>query len=162
MNNPEHHAAIGASKLGASKLGASKKADIEVNRPSVENKLDTVAIFLSATCMLHCLAIPILITLFPIAQSSLLDEQTFHLILLVFILPTSLIALTIGCRKHKDLLTMVLGGIGLSILTLMGLFGHDLLSLLGERIVTTFGGLVLAAAHFQNFRICRADNCKHE
>lgn len=111
--------------------------------------------------MLHCLALPVLVTLFPIAQGSLLDEQIFHLILLVFILPTSLIALTIGCRKHKDILTIVLGAIGLSILTFTGIFGHEVFGENGERIVTTIGGLILAGAHIQNFRICRADNCKH-
>jgi predicted branched-subunit amino acid permease len=126
-----------------------------------ESKLDSFAIFLSATCMLHCLALPVLVTLFPIAQGSLLDEQSFHLILLVFILPTSLIALTIGCRKHKDILTIVLGAIGLSILTFTGIFGHEVFGENGERIVTTIGGLILAGAHIQNFRICRADNCKH-
>ena len=127
-----------------------------------ESKLDTLAIFLSATCMLHCLALPVLVTLFPIAQGSLLDEQSFHLILLVFILPTSLIALTIGCRKHKDVLTIVLGAIGLLILTFTGFFGHEVFGEIGERWVTTFGGLILAAAHIQNFRICRSDNCTHD
>ncbi|MFT7686082.1 MAG: hypothetical protein ACI9FB_001427 [Candidatus Azotimanducaceae bacterium] len=126
-----------------------------------ENRLDSFAIFLSATCMLHCLALPVLVTLFPIAQGSLLNEQSFHLILLVFILPTSLIALTIGCRKHKDILTIVLGAIGLIILTFTGLFGHDIFGEFGERVVTTVGGLILAGAHIQNFRICRADNCEH-
>jgi len=127
----------------------------------VESKLDRFAVFLSATCMLHCLALPILVTLFPIAQGSLLGEQSFHLILLVFILPTSLIALTIGCRKHKDIITIGLGTVGLSILTFTGLFGHEVFGELGERIVTTIGGLILASAHIQNYRICRADNCKH-
>jgi len=145
------------SEHQAPKAVSQGKAD----KQSMGNRLDTAAIFLSATCMLHCLALPILITLYPIAHGSLLEEQNFHLILLVFILPTSLIALTIGCRKHKDLVTMILGGIGLSILTITGLFGHELFGMLGERIVTSIGGLILATAHIQNFRICRSDACKH-
>lgn len=126
------------------------------------NRLDGLALVLSGTCMLHCLALPILVTLFPIIRGSLLEEQAFHLIILVFILPTSLIALTIGCRKHKDRLTFILGACGLSILTFTALFGHEVFGLDGERWVTTVGGLVLAAAHIQNFRCCRADDCEHE
>ena len=73
-----------------------------------ERMLDGFAILLSGTCMLHCLTLPLLVTVFPIVQGSLLEEQYFHLIMLVLILPTSLIALTVGCRKHKDRWTIAL------------------------------------------------------
>ncbi len=123
--------------------------------------LDGLAVIMSGTCMVHCLALPVLVTLFPIVQGSLLEEQYFHLIMLVLILPTSLVALTVGCRKHKDRLTMALGAIGLITLTFTALFGHEVFGLLGERIVTSIGGLILASAHIQNFRCCRKDSCEH-
>jgi len=124
--------------------------------------LDGMAVLLSGTCMVHCLVLPLMVTLFPIVQGSLLDEYQFHLIMLLFILPTSLIALFIGCRQHKDTLTMILGATGLSILTVTALFGHDLFGYTGERVVTTFGGLILASAHIKNYLCCRADECTHE
>lgn len=126
-----------------------------------QEKLDGFAVVLSGTCMIHCFALPVMVTLFPILQGSLLDEKYFHLIMLVVILPTSLIALTIGCRRHKDRLTMTLGGLGLTILTLTALFGHSWFGLSGERIVTTVGGLILAASHIQNYRCCRQHDCQH-
>jgi hypothetical protein len=126
------------------------------------NRLDGVAVVLSGTCMVHCFALPVLLTLFPILQGSLLEEKVFHLIMLVLILPTSLIALTIGCRKHKDRLTMVLGGVGLLVLSATALWGHELFGMLGERIITSVGGLILAFAHIQNYRICKNDNCQHD
>ena len=126
-----------------------------------QNRLDGLAIVLGGTCMLHCLTLPLLVTLFPIGQGSLLAEQYFHLIMLVLIVPTSLIALTIGCRKHKDSITITLGAIGLVLLSFTALFGHGVFGELGERISTSFGGLILAAAHIQNFRCCRADKCNH-
>lgn len=129
---------------------------------SRERWLDGMAVIFSGTCMVHCLVLPLLVTVFPIVQGSLLDEQQFHLIMLLLILPTSLIALTIGCRKHKDRLTLILGTIGLSVLTFTALFGHDVFGFRGERIVTTFGGLVLALAHIQNFRCCRSVDCQHD
>jgi hypothetical protein len=125
-------------------------------------KLDSLAVILSGTCMVHCLALPVLVTLFPIVQGSLLEEQYFHLIMLGLILPTSLIALTVGCRKHKDPVTMALGAAGLIILTVTALIGHEIFGVLGERIVTTFGGLILATAHIRNYLCCREENCQHD
>ena len=124
--------------------------------------MDTAAVVLSGVCMLHCLALPIALTILPIVNVTLLDESTFHLIMMAVILPISVIALTIGCRQHKDKLTLVLGSVGLGILTITAIFGHDLLGLAGERIVTSIGGLILAAAHIQNYLCCRNDDCAHE
>lgn len=126
------------------------------------NRLDGMAVILSGTCMLHCLVLPLLVTLFPIVQGSLLEEKYFHLIMLVFILPTSLIALTMGCRRHRDPLTIILGTIGLTTLAITAFWGHELFGLFGERVVTTIGGLVLASAHIQNFRCCRHVDCQHD
>ena len=124
--------------------------------------MDTAAVVLSSVCMLHCLALPIVLTLLPIVNVTLLDESTFHLVMMVGILPLSVIALSVGCRQHKDSLTLILGGAGLLILTFTAVFGHDTLGLPGERIVTSIGGLVLAAAHIQNYRCCKSENCTHE
>jgi len=113
--------------------------------------------------MLHCFALPVMVTLFPVLHGSLLlDERYFHLVMLAVILPSSLVALTIGCRRHKDALTIGLGGAGLTILTLTALFGHAWFGLAGERIVTTVGGLILAASHIQNYRCCRKVDCQHD
>ena len=124
--------------------------------------LDRIGVFLSATCLLHCLTLPVMLTIAPMTQTGLLDEQTFHLVLLWFILPVSLIALGIGCRQHKDLLILLLGGTGLSLLLFAGLVGHSVLTPTAERGVTIVAGLILAAAHLRNFKICRATNCDHE
>lgn len=112
--------------------------------------------------MLHCLALPFLLTLLPITKGAFMDEQLFHLLMLVLILPISLIALTIGCRQHKDRLTIILGSIGILVLAMTAFFGHDWFGLEGERIVTSLGGLILAGAHIQNYRICRHNECHHE
>jgi hypothetical protein len=124
--------------------------------------LDRLGIFLSATCLLHCLSIPVLLTLAPIAQSSLLDEHTFHVILLWFIVPTSLIALGIGCRDHRDPIILLLGAVGLTLLVCVAVVGHTYISESTERVLTMLAGLLLAAAHIRNFRVCRAMRCDHE
>lgn len=134
-----------------------------MNQPATkQERLDSIAVVLSGICMLHCLALPLLLTLFPLLNVSLLSETVFHLIMLVVILPISVVALTIGCRQHKDRLTLILGVMGLSILTIMAFGGHFLFGLTGERLVTSLGGLILASAHIQNYRCCRRDSCNHD
>ena len=82
--------------------------------------------------------------------------------MLVLILPTSLIALTVGCRKHKDRWTIALGAVGLTVLSITALVGHDLLGTFGERVTTSIGGVVLAVAHIRNYLSCRRVDCQHE
>jgi hypothetical protein len=136
-----------------------------MNQQPLQNssaRLDGVAVFLSGACMLHCLLLPILVTLFPIVQGSLLQEQDFHVIMLFLILPTSLFALMVGCRKHKDGVTITLGAAGLAVLAVTALFGHEWLGFLAERLVTTAGGLILASAHVRNYLLCRRVDCDHD
>ena len=128
----------------------------------VPRKLDKLAILLSGTCLLHCLALPLLVTLVPISQGSLLEEQTFHLLMLWIILPTSLLALTSGCWKHKDITTIALGTLGLASLTLTAIAGHDFLTPTGEKWTTVTAGLILASAHIRNFLICQQADCSHD
>ena len=135
--------------------------DIEPNNRG-RRYMDKAAVVLSGVCMLHCLALPVALTILPIVNVTLLDESTFHLIMMAVILPISVIALTIGCRQHKDTLTLVLGSIGLVILTITAIFGHDMLGLAGERAVTSIGGLTLAAAQIKNYLCCRNNDCAHE
>lgn len=123
--------------------------------------LDRMAIILSGTCMAHCLILPVLITLFPIVQGSLLEEEHFHALFLIFVMPTSLVALFIGCRKHRNFLTAALGAIGLTILLVAAFWGHDWVGLSGERIITTIGGAILALGHLSNYKHCRTVDCQH-
>lgn len=126
-------------------------------------RLDGIAVFFSGACLIHCLVLPLMVVSVPVLQgSALLDEQLFHVLMLVFIVPTSALALFWGCRKHKDFFTLLLGGVGLTVLTLTALFGHDLFGLTGERLVTSAGGLILAAGHIRNFIVCRRDDCRHD
>ena len=125
--------------------------------------LDKLAISLSAVCLVHCLLAPVLVTLLPIVSSSLLvDDAHFHKIMLWFVLPTSVIALFLGCRKHKRLSIILCGVIGMSILIAVTFFGHDLFGIVAEKIATSVGGLILAASHFFNFRACQSVPCDDE
>ncbi len=124
--------------------------------------LDSLGILLSGTCMIHCLILPVLITLFPIVGGSLLEEEHFHALFLILVLPTSATALALGCRRHRDWITALVGAIGMTILILAALWGHDWIGLSGERIATMVGGVILACGHILNFRRCHELDCDHD
>ena len=124
--------------------------------------LDSIAVFCSALCIIHCLALPIFLTILPAINLYFLDHQTFHLILLVVVLPVSILALSLGCKRHRDALTIIAGVAGLFMITTVAIFGHTLINQADEKFVTSFGSLVLACAHIRNYQICRKSNCSHD
>lgn len=122
--------------------------------------LDGLAIAMWVACVLHCLMLPLLIVLFPILGSTLLAEETFHGFLLFLIIPSSVLALYIGCRQHGDGWVLALGMAGLSILAAAAALGTQILGPEGEKALTGLGGTVLAIGHWQNFRRCRERRCE--
>jgi hypothetical protein len=124
--------------------------------------LDGIAIAVSLACVLHCLLLPLLIILFPILGSALLADESFHALLLVLIIPTSAVALYLGCREHGEGLVIWLGVLGLAILGLAAMLGIEGLGILGEKALTGVGGTLLATALVMNFRRCRARRCEEQ
>ena len=121
--------------------------------------LDRLAIAASGLCVLHCLATPVLLILIPALASSTLADNVFHQLLLIFILPSSALALLLGCRRHKDWIVFALGLLGLTELVITAYFGHDFFGETGERAATVLGGVTLAIGHVRNFYLCRHDGC---
>ena len=120
---------------------------------------DVVAIFLSNICLIHCLALPILTVTLPSFLSIHLEEGAFHLWMLVFVLPISLLTLMMGCRRHKQSSILSIGVVGLAGLIWVALFGHDVLAESGEKLLTVIGSSLIAFAHVLNYRACRRLDC---
>lgn len=148
--------------------------------------LDHLAIGMAAVCAIHCLLAPILIMALPIIATTFIVHQDFHLWMIFFVLPTTGLAIFMGCRNHKDRVVVALSAIGLSVL---------LFALINERMhyagegdavgaasdceicsrditaepipmhagvwLNAVGGLFLASAHIRNFRLCRKSSCCH-
>ncbi len=130
-----------------------------MEKAHIQKVLDRVAISVSALCMLHCLITPLLLVAIPVISSTFLAEELFHKVLVAFVLPVSLIALFLGCRRHRDSVVLILGSIGLFFLVTVALVGHELLGELGEKIATVVSGAILAVGHFRNYYLCRNDEC---
>lgn len=120
---------------------------------------DIAAICLSNICIIHCLALPILAVMIPPSLSMVLEEEVFHLYMLIFVLPISLVALMMGCRKHKKFNVFFLGSVGLFGLVLVAFYGHELFGEIGEKLLTVLAAGLIASAHFMNFKACRSIDC---
>ncbi len=116
---------------------------------------DKTAISLSLLCTIHCLALPLLAVLLPSIAALPLNDEIFHVWMIIAILPISAYALTMGCKNHKHYPVLMLGGIGLLTLCLVALFGHDLLGESLEKAFTVIGAAIIAASHIWNYRLCQ-------
>ena len=123
--------------------------------------LDRASIGLSVICVLHCFATPILLAFAPSLLALPVADEKFHAVLIFLILPASLVALTLGCRRHGDMSVSYWGCSGLIVLLGTLLLGHDLLGDSGEKIMTVFGSGLVVVGHVLNFRSCRTSACQH-
>ena len=110
--------------------------------------LDSAAVGLSALCLIHCLALPLVVAGLPfLAQFA---EGHLHAQMLVVVLPLSIIALGLGFRHHRNARIVAAGAVGMALLTLGATVAHASWGLAADRAFTIAGALLLAAAHFYN------------
>ena len=131
----------------------------------MQKNFDRFAIILSGLCAVHCIAVPLAVSLFPFLSLSLehgddTHELLFHQIIVFIIIPTSLIALSIGFITHKRWLPTVIATVGLVILLIPALFfealeNHQLINHDDEIIITLLGGCIHAIGHVLNAQATR-------
>ncbi len=128
------------------------------NVKTIQYFSDKAAIGLSLLCTLHCLALPVVLTLLPsIAALHLADEQ-FHLWLLFAVVPLSFFALMAGFKRHRSYRLLVLGATGITLMLLAVILGHDF-GETWEKGLTLAGAMLLAFGHLSNYRLCRHLDC---
>lgn len=115
---------------------------------------DATAISLSALCTIHCLMLPLIVSWLPAAIVTTMQNEVFHVFMVLLVIPLSLFALFMGCKKHKNYSVLSLGGIGLLFLISAVLFGHDYLGEVGEKAITVIGSGFIATSHFLNYYLC--------
>jgi hypothetical protein len=135
-----------------------------INKKTLQPLADQTAIGLSMICAIHCLALPVTATLLPSLFGLSLADEKFHTWLVIIVIPMSVFALTLGCRKHRQSSVFYLGVVGLLLLCMGPLLGHEILNETSERALTLIGAALIAASHVKNFLLCRErDTCEcHE
>lgn len=117
---------------------------------------DLTGIALSFACLLHCLALPLLILLAPALSRWIALPEGVHAVILLLALPAAAIAMRDGWRRHQQLMPAILAAIGLGLLAL-GLSAHEgwiaaANPEAADRLLTSVGALTLATAHLVNWR----------
>ena len=115
--------------------------------------LDKIAVTLSSLCLLHCLALPLLIVVLPVLSE--FDDVNFHFQMLVCILALFFIAFTLGYRRHFNKCVITWGVIGMLLLIIGGTIAHSAYGIIADRILTICGALIIAVAHYFNNRLSR-------
>ena len=115
---------------------------------------DKFAIGLSLMCTVHCFATPIILALLPSLAVLQINAEQFHLWILAVVLPTSLLALSLGCKKHKRTRYMACGVVGLAFLIIAVLLGQEE----AEKALTLIGSAFIALAHWFNYQQCFKKN----
>ncbi len=115
---------------------------------------DKFAIGLSLMCTVHCFATPVILALLPSFAVLQINSEQFHLWVLAAVLPTSLLALSLGCKKHKRTRYMACGVVGLAFLIIAVLLGQEE----AEKALTLIGSAFIALAHWFNYQQCFKKN----
>ena len=116
--------------------------------------LDKVAIGFSAICALHCILLPVALIFLPALSSTFLGSEDFHKALLYFVVPSSAIALFLGCKMHGKNHVYVYGAVGIGALLIASFFGHDLFGESGEKLLTLLGAGIISLGHIKNQKLC--------
>ncbi|MFQ3179556.1 MAG: MFS family permease [Pseudoalteromonas tetraodonis] len=115
---------------------------------------DKFAIGLSLMCTVHCFATPVILALLPSFAVLQINGEQFHLWVLAAVLPTSLLTLSLGCKKHKRTRYMACGVVGLAFLIIAVLLGQEE----AEKALTLIGSAFIALAHWFNYQQCFKKN----
>ncbi len=128
-----------------------------MNQTKLQGFTDYTSLSLAGICAIHCFLTPVALILFPVVGSTVFSEEIFHELMLLLVVPASVVAIFLGCKRHKDFSVITLGILGLSFL-LVGAFGATGYE---ESILTLIGAFIMVLGHLRNFRLCRKDGCEH-
>jgi len=121
-----------------------------------KSKLDNIGMTASVLCAVHCAVVPIIITSLPLLGLGFLSNPWFEWGMITFALAIGVCAIGITyIRRRHSLLPMFLliGGFVIIIA------GHLFITNWREAIIVPIGGLLIAAAHFFNYKYSKISYC---
>ena len=127
----------------------------------VLNMTDKTAIVLSFVCVLHCLALPVLLIALPSISTLInFDNEIIHFGLILAVVPISLFAVISGYIHHRHTSVFFISTIGIIMLIVAVIYGHDVLGDSGETLLTIVGSALITFGHLRNFRLRRVYHCE--
>jgi hypothetical protein len=124
--------------------------------PSALRPLDMLGIGASSLCLVHCMAMPVLIAAMPMFVPQVLEGPVAHYILGIAVLTFALLAIGPGYARHRQNGVAIFAAIGV-VAVLIATF------LLGESRyefpLITAGNLMLIVAHVKNYKLISKACC---
>lgn len=115
--------------------------------------LDFAGVFASVLCAIHCMAIPIVLSLGLANSNHLVHDHSFDILIISIGLIIACLSLVNDYKKHKSSLPLLLVFLGFCVLTI-GLFKdhHNLQHL----YFSLFGSSFVITAHLMNWKKTRS------
>ncbi len=127
--------------------------------------VDRVGVCLSALCMVHCLALPLLLLMTPAFLTAFLTGHEFHVVLAVLLTILAFASFWPGYRQHRRLSVFAAGLAGVCLIS-VGAFAEEWEAEALGRVLTVCGSVALIGAHVVNYvlrhRLDRHCHCPAE
>ena len=129
---------------------------MKINKHS--SKLDSVGMTASILCAIHCAVVPLLITSLPLLGLGFLANPWLEWSMIIFALCIGSYAIGLSFFKtHHKVLPLILMALGFLVI----IAGHIFVTSWHEAIIVPMGGLLIACAHFYNYKytgMCKTDH----
>ncbi len=127
----------------------------KVNRAGIVSTLDTSGASASILCALHCALTPMVLTLLPAIGLGILADEGVEIALMSLSAMLGMVSLTLSFRAHRSPKALGILVVGLCLLALGRITEEGNHEPIGIPLVVG-GGLVVAASHLVNRRLCRS------
>ncbi|MFO0356457.1 MAG: MerC domain-containing protein [Sphingobacteriaceae bacterium] len=128
----------------------------------IETLLDLVGFSASTLCAIHCAILPFLISFLPLLGLEFLENPVIEWVFLASSITLAFTSFLIGYYKHhhdnEALSIMLIAFIFFVIGNTNAFQGNP--STLFEEICLALGGIIMAYAHYRNWKLCKINNCK--
>jgi hypothetical protein len=108
----------------------------------------------SFVCMIHCLATPVALSLFPDLVRYLPGDASFHRLLAVTIVLFGFAGFVPGYRVHRRKPLLALIAVGMVLVLMVAWSGEGMNRML-ELVLSVGGSMLLVTAHLLNRSFCR-------
>lgn len=121
---------------------------------------DRTGIWLSGICMVHCLALPLMLLVVPFWPALGAAHGWIHPAFAIMLIGTTLPAAFSAWRRHESprLALLLVGGLGVVMFAM--LIGRSA-GVYVEDGVTLLGSAMLIVGHWKNGRVCATGTCSH-
>jgi hypothetical protein len=130
-----------------------------MNFQKLSPRLDNIGITASTLCAIHCAVVPLLFTSLPLVGLEFLANAWVEWGMIIFALALGVYSIGLSYRRtHHNAVPMLMLILGFAII----MAGHAFAAGKTEAMIVPAGGLLIAAAHYVNYRYTGACNHDHK